>query len=64
MSKYEELIKEIATPREYQAWKYRRQKMRRCDIALKMGVSARRVNQLRRQLLRKIVKTFNSRQKP
>jgi len=58
MTNFEEFIKEIATDRQYEAWKLRRTKMRRADIAAKMGVSPAGVSNLRRRLLKKIKKKW------
>jgi len=58
LTNYEELIQEIATPRQYEAWKYYRAKMRRSEIAVKMGISEGRVSRLRQQLLKKIKKFY------
>lgn len=57
MTNYERLIKEIATPRQYKAWLGRRMKMRKKDIAARLGVSPSAVSHLQRRLRKKIAKT-------
>ena len=54
MTNYEKLIKEIATPRQYQAWRYRKMKMTRRNIAAKMNIAPSTVSHLRRRLKKRI----------
>jgi len=58
MTKYEELVREIATPRQYEAWRLRKTGMRRSEIAVRMGISGPAVSNLRRKLLKKIKKNL------